>query len=123
MTSWLGRGSFFLIVSPLDAATPEEAVGRITVLLREGARDLLLAKGDVGDRAGASSVGGRLEGMVEILMRAGAAVLLLDKPDVGGRASTASAVDGKARVVDLGPALIVLERSTGRTIGSVPDGE
>jgi hypothetical protein len=93
------------------------------VLLREGARDLLLAKGDVGDRAGASSVGGRLEGMAGILMRAGAAVLLLDKPDVGGRASTASAVDGKARVVDLGPAFIVLERSTGRTIGSVPDGE
>lgn len=116
MTSWLGRGSFFLIVSPLDAATPEEGVGRIVVLLREGARELLLAKGDVGDRAGASSVGGRLEGKVEILIRTGAAaVLLLDKPDVGGRASAVS--------VGLRPVFIVLERSTlGRTMGSVPDG-
>lgn len=123
MTSWLGRGSFFLIVSPLDAATPAEVVGRIVVLLREGARELFLAKGDVGDRAGASSVGGRLEAKVEILMRAGAAVLLLDKPDAGGKTSAVSAVDGKAVAAGLGPAFIVLERSTvGWPMGSVLGG-
>lgn len=92
------------------------------MLLREGATRLFLAKGNVGDRAGASSVEGRLEAKVEMLMLAGAAVLLLDKPDVEGRASAIPAVDGKAGV-DLRPAVVVLERSTlGRSTGSVPDG-
>jgi len=95
----------------------------MVVLLREGARELFLAKGDVGDRVGASSVGGRLEAKVEILMREGAMVLPLDKPDVGGRASAISAVDGKAGVVGLRPAFVVLERSMlGRSIGSVRGG-
>lgn len=92
----------------------------MVVLLREGAMELFLDKGDVGDRAGGSaeSDGWRLEVRVETLMREGAAVLLLDKPDVGGRGGTL-APDGKAGVVGLRPAVVVLERSMlGRPMGS-----
>lgn len=82
------------------------------VLLREGATELFLAKGNVG-RAGASSV-------VEMLMRGGVTVLLLDKPDAGGRASAISAVDGNAGEVGLRLAVVVLARSmVGRLMGSV----
>jgi hypothetical protein len=93
------------------------------VLLREGGTELFLVKGDVGDRAGASSVGGRLEAKVEMLTRGGATVLLLDKPDAGGKGNAISAIDGKAGIVGFRPAFVVLERSTvGRPMGSVRGG-